>query len=418
VKQETLLGQPALDRQSIETLWLNLDPQTADPEPRIDSTGPPAAPEELWLALKELQQQNRELTEKYRKADGAHRHYRRLFEHAPDGFLATDLAGTIQQANHAAASLLRLPERELTGKSLILFVSGRDRKRLESHLSKLQSLPACRDGELQIQMQPARGKPFDAAMMVQPIPSLEPSRIDLLWTLRDITRLKRVAERLRVHRNQLRILSARCLHAREEEAKRIAHLLHDEAGQITAAGHLALEEIGRQLPASGRDRLKQLKTLLGEVEERLRQLSHELRPTVLDDLGLDPAIEFLAAGFSARARVPIAIKGSTGGRLDPLIETAMYRIVHEALTNAIRHARARRVRIQIRRGRGRLCCSIRDDGVGFDCDRLLSGPGRKGGLGLLGIRERLDALGGRLQIRSSPGHGTELQVAVPLRRRQ
>ncbi|PYT10047.1 MAG: hypothetical protein DMF49_00295 [Acidobacteria bacterium] len=143
VKQETLLGQPALDRQSIETLWLNLDPQTADPEPRIDSTGPPAAPEELWLALKELQQQNRELTEKYRKADGAHGHYRRLFEHAPDGFLATDLAGTIQQANHAAASLLRLPERELTGKSLILFVSGRDRKRLESPLpGTLEDPPA------------------------------------------------------------------------------------------------------------------------------------------------------------------------------------------------------------------------------------------------------------------------------------
>jgi signal transduction histidine kinase len=219
------------------------------------------------------------------------------------------------------------------------------------------------------------------------------------------------------HRDALRILSTRSLYAREEEAKRIAHELHDEAGQITAAIHLALAEVALELPPSGRERLRRIGGLIEGVEERLRQLSHELRPSILDDLGLSPALAFLANGFSARTRVAVQVKGSTGGRLDPLVETALYRIVQEALANVGKHARATRADITLSRERGRLVCAVRDDGVGFEHRPVRRRVGRATGLGLLGIRERLGALNGQMQILSSRGEGTELRVSVPLRPR-
>src|SRR5207302_887841 len=193
-----------------------------------------------------------------------------------------------------------------------------------------------------------------------------------------------------------------------------AHELHDEAGQITAAIHLALAEIEPELPPSGRARLRRIGGLVEGVEERLRQLSHELRPTILDDLGLGPALAFLADGFSARTRVAVSVKGSTEGRLDPLVETALYRIVQEALANVGKHARATRAEITLAREKGTLVCAIRDDGVGFDDKRTRRRVGRAAGLGLLGIRERLSALSGQMQILSTPGEGTELRVSVPL----
>jgi signal transduction histidine kinase len=144
------------------------------------------------------------------------------------------------------------------------------------------------------------------------------------------------------------------------------------------------------------------------MEERLRGLSHELRPTILDDLGVLPALGFLASGFSARTGTVADVRGSTDGRLPPVVETAIYRIVQEALANVARHARARRVAIRIERRDAWLRCSVRDDGVG------LPRASRPGGLGLVGIRERLDALGGRMRIGSVAGGGTELKVSIPL----
>jgi signal transduction histidine kinase len=251
----------------------------------------------------------------------------------------------------------------------------------------------------------------------------------LLWSLRDITRRKRIERRLKEseeqyrslyrrmasQRDALRVLSHRYLHAREEEAQRIAHQLHDEAGQVTASIHLALDEIARELPRRGRMRVRQAKGYLDDVEERLRRLSHELRPTILDDLGLIPALEFLAEGFSARSGVTLRVSGSTGGRIDPVVETAIYRIVQEALANVARHACATEASIRLQRRRDVLRCRVEDDGVGFGTASAPAAP--RSGLGLLGVRERLDALGGSLRIQSRPGRGVRLSIAVPLRRK-
>jgi signal transduction histidine kinase len=199
----------------------------------------------------------------------------------------------------------------------------------------------------------------------------------------------------------------------EEEAKRIAHALHDEAGQFLACVHIALEEIARDLPPRSRQQIQEVRGLLDKVEGQLRRLSHELRPTILDDLGLLPALEFLADGVSKRAGLPISLEGRRDGRLPAAIETAFYRVVQEALNNATKHAQAKRAWVRIQRESGVVRCSIKDDGVGFDVTAMTAKKGQAG-LGLLGIRERIAVLGGTLQIHSEPGRGTEMVITVPL----
>ena len=194
----------------------------------------------------------------------------------------------------------------------------------------------------------------------------------------------------------------------EQEARRIAHALHDEAGQLLVSVHLALADFGRGLAPAQQTGLQDIQQLLDQVERQLRRLSHELRPTVLDDLGWLPAIQFLAEGVSQRARIPVRVRSGVQGRQAPQIETALYRTVQEALTNATRHSHATRVDIEVEREAGMLRCLISDDGVGFEPH------GGRTGLGLTGMRERADAVGGRLSIVSKPGAGTRITLWLPI----
>ena len=199
----------------------------------------------------------------------------------------------------------------------------------------------------------------------------------------------------------------------EEEAQRIAHALHDEAAQLLATVHVALAGLSGDLSPPAQRRLEEIRGLLDRVESELRRLSHELRPTMLDDLGLVPALQFLAEGVAKRTGVAVAVTGSTQGRLPSRVETALYRIVQEALTNAARHAHATHVEVRIRLEPQAIGCSVADDGVGFDAAAVLA-PGGRHGLGLVGIRERLDPIGGALPVTSAPGAGTRSSVTVPL----
>jgi signal transduction histidine kinase len=199
----------------------------------------------------------------------------------------------------------------------------------------------------------------------------------------------------------------------EEEARRIAQALHDDAGQLLASVRVRLEEVARELPPRARERLRGVGGLLDQVEAQLRHLSHELRPIILDDLGLRPALDFLAQGVSARAGLTVTVEGSTQGRLPRSIETVLYRIVQEALTNVCKHAGATRATIRIERDGRAIRCSVRDDGVGFDAPAVLAQRGACR-LGLIGIHERLGPVRGKLAITSAPGRGTTLLVEVPL----
>ena len=195
----------------------------------------------------------------------------------------------------------------------------------------------------------------------------------------------------------------------EQEIRRIAHALHDDSGQLLVSVHLQLAQVAREVPAAG-PKIEECQKLLDQAEQQLRHLSHELRPMVLDDLGWLAAIEFLAAAVSRRTRIPVDVRSSVTQRLPAAVETALYRVVQEALTNAVRHAHATRIRIEIDQERDCLRCLIGDDGLGFAVE---SGVGR-GGLGLRGMRERLSALGGSLHIVSAPGHGAEIRIQLPV----
>jgi signal transduction histidine kinase len=201
----------------------------------------------------------------------------------------------------------------------------------------------------------------------------------------------------------------------EEEVRKLAHALHDDAGQLLAVVHLKLEDISRTLPAELRESLQDVRRLLDQIEGQLRGLAHELRPPALEDQGLVPALQNLAVAVSRRTglRVTVEATESESTRLPPKIEAVLYRVVQEALKNATKHAHARAAKIRLWRFQGFICCAIEDDGTGFDASAVSSGRVRRG-LGLLGIQERLQVLGGGCEIQSAPGEGTKLNVKIPL----
>ncbi len=196
----------------------------------------------------------------------------------------------------------------------------------------------------------------------------------------------------------------------EGELKRIAHALHDEAGQLLASVHIAVVDIASELPPKARLRFEKVERLLTQIEVELRNLSHELRPTVLDNLGLLPALEFLAERVAKRNRLNVFVTGDAGARLPTAVETALYRIVQEALNNAVKHARASSIKIELQRMPQKVVCSVRDNGRGFDVHQLSGGQG----LGLIGIRERLNVLGGSMHLTAEVQRGTMLQAEIPL----
>lgn len=198
----------------------------------------------------------------------------------------------------------------------------------------------------------------------------------------------------------------------EREAQRIAHALHDEAGQLLVAIYIALASLAQDLPQAA-GHVAKLTELLDQIEAELRRLSHELSPAILRDFGLVPALKYLAEGVSGRSGLRIIIEGTPAGRLPGSIEAALYRVAQEALTNAVKHARATEVTIQLRREAAAIFCHIRDDGVGCDAKLTETSTGERG-LGLSGIRERARSLGGTLEIKSAAGVGTELIVSIPL----
>jgi signal transduction histidine kinase len=199
----------------------------------------------------------------------------------------------------------------------------------------------------------------------------------------------------------------------EREIQRIAHDVHDQAGPLFDAARLAMSGVARDLSPAMQERFREIGAILDQAETELRRLSHELRPMILDDLGLVPALQCLADRVSKRASLSVRVESSLAGRQPAHVETALYRIVQEALTNVIRHSGASNVKIELRSDeRMKLRCGIHDDGVGFD-PAVHSGRGERG-LGLVGIRERLNAIGGKLRIRSEPGWGTELFAEIPV----
>ena len=198
----------------------------------------------------------------------------------------------------------------------------------------------------------------------------------------------------------------------EDDAKQIAHAIHNEAGQLLASAAITLERVGRDIPER-KDELRQVASLLDEIHHVLRRLSHRLRPPLLDQLGLLPALRFLAEGVSERSGIVVRVDGELAARPQAAVENAMYRIVHEALDNVVEHSGAGRAAVRLWQEQGRLYCSVRDSGKGFDVGNADARANGRG-LGLVAIRERLRDFHGTLQIDAAPGHGTNLVILIPM----
>lgn len=195
------------------------------------------------------------------------------------------------------------------------------------------------------------------------------------------------------------------LESQETAARRFSHELHDELGQsLTAvkAHVMALDPSTPPDPA----RLDDCRKLIDEAIQNVRELSHLLRPTILDDFGLDAGIRWLAERFGQRTGIDVDYKSSFDGRLSDETETHMFRIVQEALTNVARHSGATRVRIELTRNGTRVHLTVKDNGHGFQ------GNGSSSGLGLVGMRARAQSVGGELQIKSSDGVGVDLWAPI------
>lgn len=200
----------------------------------------------------------------------------------------------------------------------------------------------------------------------------------------------------------------------EESTNRFAHALHDDAGQMLSVAYLELSQLRNEVPASASERIDRLTTYLDQTREQLRHLSHELRPPMLEHLGLLPSLRNLVSGFQQHydLKITLDVPELERGVLRE-VELPLYRTIHEALTNIVRHARARQVWITLKVFPDRVVCAIRDNGMGFEPDMTI-GSGSDSGLGLINLRERIAALQGSLDIESSPGQGSCVRVTIPL----
>jgi signal transduction histidine kinase len=213
----------------------------------------------------------------------------------------------------------------------------------------------------------------------------------------------------------LRRASASLLRAAEGERQRIARELHDETGQMVTAIKLELAELQRTLAGSGRgtDAVERATDLANRALESIRATARGLRPPVLDDLGLVPAMRTLAEEFAGRTGVAVDLKAAPlPAQPAPEVEVALYRVLQEALTNVARHAAASRVEAFLATDGGELVLVVQDDGRGFEAGANPR-PGNEGA-GLAGMKERVVGAGGRFTVTSSPGHGVRLEARLPL----
>jgi PAS domain S-box-containing protein len=232
--------------------------------------------------------------------------------------------------------------------------------------------------------------------------------------LRDVSERVRSEEALRRSKRELQELGAAAQMAREQEKNRFARELHDELGQSLTMLQMDLAWCKAKVPGGGDElaaRLGRMETLLKSTVAATRRIAADLRPLMLDDLGLVPALEWLAQNFTQRTGTPCALElVGANAALQSAHSSAIFRIVQEALTNVAKHARASAVEVAVRQENGAIVVRIRDDGVGFSPQT----PHRPDALGLVSMRERASMLDGAATITSAAGQGTTVAVRLPL----
>jgi PAS domain S-box-containing protein len=334
----------------------------------------------------------------------------------PVGVVLTDLEGDVMVMNAASKRIwgdiiVSGPERRLRSQAA-WHDSG---KNLEPE--SWASLRALRDGQTTLNelldIETFDGHKKTIQNSAAPIRNAEGAIQGALIVNEDVTERVRAEEALRHALDRLHHLSRRLLEVQEEERRHIARELHDEFGQILATITLHLHAARHAAGEAAQASLAECMGLLRQAGEQVRTLALQLRPAMLETAGLEATLRWLAEQHEQHTGIATQVEGHLNAVPGDLA-IACVRIVQEALTNVVRHARARHVSIELSQREEELELVIRDDGVGFDVTRTFEEAAASGRLGLLGMRERVQILAGSLDIDSRPDRGTRIRVTVPL----
>jgi two-component system, NarL family, sensor kinase len=339
--------------------------------------------------------------------EGAERAYRLLIESMNEGALTLSADGTILYANGCFAELVKRPLEKVIGSAFRRFLPAGDRALFEPLVRR-----AARSGsKIQVLLQADDGSRVPAQLSTRSMrkDGVGPATVGVVVT--DLTEARRNEE-------MLRAFSRRLVQAQEAERRRVAADLHDHVTQHLCAALFRCRALAERLPerdAREKDEAFVLCGMIGRAAEEVERITRNLRPGVLNELGLPAVVRATAAEFVTRTNVRLDLSCARWAtRLPPAIEMTIYRILQESLRNVEEHARASHVTVILRRRGACVRLVVSDDGVGFDPDRRL--PQRKGKdrLGLLGMRERAQHVGGTLEVTSARRAGTDIEVRIPV----
>lgn len=322
----------------------------------------------------------------------------RAIEQSADSILITNHQGVIEYVNPAFESMTGYSRDEVIGSTPRILRSGVQ----PPHFYETMWATILSGQTFRATMTNRRrnGELYDEDQTISPMRDANGAVTHFVSTGRDITQRKRTQEA--IQRLNLQF---------ERECARVAGVLHDEAGQFLAAAHLTLSALMPEVSSFVGEQLMTVRGHLTQLEERLRQISHEIHPRVVEDLGLTEAIRFLCDNFTRRTGVLTTIESSLKAPRAASIETVLYRMVQEALTNIAKHARASSATINLSEQRSAIVCIIQDDGVGIEWEGAVNA---RAGLGLRLMRDRIEGIGGTLSITAARDRGTELRAHVPL----
>jgi PAS domain S-box-containing protein len=340
--------------------------------------------------------------------------YRRLFETAQDGILILNAGtGQIDDVNPFLTDLLGYSREQLLGNRIWEIGPFKDIKASKAEFRELQRETYVRYEDLPLETSDGRTVSVEFVSNVYQVNGAKVVQCNI----RDITKRKQAEEKRKEYSLKLQVLSRRLVEVQETERRHIARELHDEIGQALTVAQLNLQAV---LQSPGADapvpRLTESLEVVERVLEQVHDISLNLRPSMLDDLGLEPALRWYTNRQAALAGLQAEFAmDPLEHRLDPIIETECFRIAQEALTNVVRHAQARTVTVELHTKDGRLHLGVRDDGVGFEVAPVREQAVRGASLGLLSMEERAALAGGGLEFKSTPGQGTDVQAWFPLK---
>jgi PAS domain S-box-containing protein len=343
--------------------------------------------------------------------------FRRLVKLMPVAVYVCDTSGIIQIYNHRAVELWgREPKAGDTAQrycaSLRLYSpEGKLVTHEESKMAEVlrTGVPA---HDLEVVIERPDGSCITALVNIAPLRNGKGELIGAMNCFQDITERKLAEKDLEEAHRQLKILSRRRLKIQEEERRHLARELHDEIGQALTAAKINLQAAMKESDGAKSKRIDETAAILERLLGQVRQISLDLRPSMLDDLGLVPALRSLLDQQGRRASVAVHLSAKNmPENLDPEIQTTCFRIAQEAITNVVRHANATRIDVDLSCENGNLRLQVRDNGRGFDVDSVQA---QAVGLGLIGIKERAALVDARAKIVSSPNNGTTVEVSLPL----